>query len=90
MKKRITFNTHDREGNWFAEAIDVAPRSGGGLAKIAGEMHPEISLFLRGLKKDPRYQYVLMTPMGSFEYWGMNVNGDVFPAHAPWQVAPPG
>ncbi len=79
MKKRITFNTHDREGNWFAEAIDVTPRGGGGLAKIAGEMHPEISRFLRDLKPDDKYQYVLMTPMGSFEYWGMNVNGDVFP-----------
>tara|TARA_Y100000034_G_scaffold111885_1_gene145390 strand:- start:683 stop:2323 length:1641 start_codon:yes stop_codon:yes gene_type:complete len=79
MKKRITFNTHDRDGNWFAETVDVMPRSGGGMAKIAGEMHPEVSLFLRGLKPDPKYQYVLMTPMGSFEYWGMNVNGDVFP-----------
>jgi hypothetical protein len=78
FEKRISFNTQS-DDDWFAEAIDITPRGGGGLAKIAGEMHPEISRFLRGLKPDERYQYVLMTPMGAFEYWGMNVNGDVFP-----------
>lgn len=78
FEKQITFNTQG-DGDWFAETIDITPRSGGGLAKIAGEMHPQISKFIRILKPDPAYQYVLMTPMGSYEYWGMNVNGDVFP-----------
>ena len=76
--KEIRFNTQDGEGSWFAEALDITP-SGAGMAKIAGEIHPEISAFLRNLRPDPNYQYVLMTPMGAYEYWGMNVNGDVFP-----------
>jgi hypothetical protein len=78
IDKQITFNTHG-DGNIFAEAIDISSMGGGGLAKIAGEMHPEVSQFLKELRPNPLYQYVLMTPMGSFEYWGMNVNGDVFP-----------
>ena len=79
MDKVLTFSTHDTLGRCFAEAIDVMPRSGGGIEKVAGELHPEIKRYLRTLRPDPRYQYVLMTPMGAYEYWGMNVNGDVFP-----------
>jgi hypothetical protein len=79
VDKRLDFNTQDGQGNWFAEAVDVTPRGGGGLAKIAGQMHPQVSRFLRDLRPDPLYQYVLMTPMGSFEYWGANHNGDIFP-----------
>ncbi|MEC8306429.1 MAG: hypothetical protein VXZ72_01020 [Chlamydiota bacterium] len=79
MDKIIQFNTHDSLGRCFAESIDIMPRSGGGHEKIAGELHPDIKRFMSTLKPDPRYQYVLMTPMGAFEYWGMNVNGDIFP-----------
>jgi hypothetical protein len=79
IEKRITFDSVNSVGQCFAEAIDITPRGGGGLEKIAGRKHPEVERFLRSLKSDPAYQYVLMTPMGSFEFWGMNVNGDVFP-----------
>ena len=79
MDKLLTFSTHDNLGRCFAEAIDIMPRSGGGIEKVAGELHPQIKSYLRSLRSDPRYQYVLMTPMGAYEYWGMNVNGDVFP-----------
>jgi hypothetical protein len=78
IDKRIEFNSTDSLGACFAEAIDITPR-GGGLEKIAGKRHPEIDAYIRQLRPDPRYQYVLMTPMGSFEYWGVNVNSDLFP-----------
>ena len=78
MDKRIEFSSVDSLGNCFAEAIDITPR-GGGLEKIAGDKHPTVVRYMRELRPDPRYQYVLMTPMGAYEYWGMNVNGDVFP-----------
>lgn len=78
MDKLITFETQDNLGHHFAEAINITPR-GGGLEKVAGVTHPLITAYLRDLRSDPAYQYVLMTPMGSFEYWGMNVNGDIFP-----------
>jgi hypothetical protein len=77
--KTIHFNTHNDLGQCFAEAIDISRRSGGGFEKIAGELHPVLQRFMSDLRPDPRYQYVLMTPMGAYEYWGMNVNGDVFP-----------
>lgn len=76
--KRITADTVGRDGTVFAEAVDVTSR-GGGLTKVAGTRHPEVERFLRTLRPDPAYQYVLMAPMGSFEYWGRNANGDVFP-----------
>lgn len=78
MDKIVRFESVDSLGRCFAEALDIT-RRGGGLEKIAGQLHPEVSSYMRTLRPDPKYQYVLMTPMGSFEYWGMNVNGDVFP-----------
>jgi hypothetical protein len=76
--KRIEFSSINDLGQTFAEAVDITPR-GGGLTKVAGQKHPEICAYLRDLRPDPRYQYVLMTPMGAYEVWGMNVNGDIFP-----------
>ena len=81
MDKIIRFNTHDSIGRCFAEAIDIAPRSVG-IEKVAGELHPKLKKFIASIKPDPKFQYVLMTPMGAFEYWGMNVNGDIFPEKA--------
>lgn len=78
MDKVVQFSSVDSLGRCFAEALNVT-RKGSGLEKIAGQLHPEVSTYLKTLRPDPKYQYVLMTPMGSFEYWGMNVNGDVFP-----------
>ena len=78
MDKIVQFQTHDDIGRCFAEALHVRS-SGTGHEKVAGELHPDLKRFIQGIKPDPRYQYVLMTPMGAFEYWGMNVNGDVFP-----------
>jgi hypothetical protein len=79
MDKVIEFCTHsDDLTECFAEAVDITPR-GGGLEKIAGVLQPEIASFIKSLRPDPQYQYVLMTPMGAFEVWGMNVNGDIFP-----------
>lgn len=78
MDKRIVFSTSDGLGHHFAESIDISPRHQG-LTKVAGAMDPAVAAFVKTLKSDPRYQYVLMTPMGSFETWGMNVNGDAFP-----------
>ena len=79
IEKIISLDTYDQYGRCFAEAIELSPR-GGGLTKIAShDLHPELRRYMSTLCTDPRYQYVLMTPMGSFEFWGMNVNGDIFP-----------
>lgn len=77
----VTVGGSDPLGRCFAEAVDVTRAGGGGLEKIAGvrELHPEIDAYLKQLRPDPAYQFVLMTPLGAYEYWGMNVNGDIFP-----------
>lgn len=77
LEKVIQFHTHDTLGRCFAEAIDVNPK--GGMTKVAGNLDPELQSFIRSIRPDPKYQYVLMTPMGAHEFWGMNVNGDIFP-----------
>jgi hypothetical protein len=79
MDKVIQFQTQNSVGQHFAEALDISRHSGGGFEKIAGELHPGLKKFISSIRPDPRYQYGLMTPMGAYEYWGMNVNGDVFP-----------
>jgi hypothetical protein len=76
--KRISCATISDTGQVFAEAVLVS-RRGGELEKIAGARHPAVDAYMKTLRPDPRMQYVLMTPMGSSEFWGRNVNGDYFP-----------
>lgn len=78
MDKTFQFGPGSKLGDVFSQAIDITPR-GGGLQKTAGRYTPELTEYMRQLRPDPRYQYVLMTPMGSFEYWSLNYNGDAFP-----------
>ncbi len=79
LEKYLKFPTQDAN-SVNAEVIDVAHRGGGGgLDKLAGYRPPAIVKFLATLKPDPKYQYVLMTPMGASEVWGFNANGDFWP-----------
>jgi hypothetical protein len=78
MEKHVTCKTVDDHGQVFAEAVLVSSR-GGELEKTAGRRHPAIEAFLAELRPDPKFQYVLMQPMGASEYWGRNINGDYFP-----------
>lgn len=79
ISKRIHFLTATSLGEHFAEALLVPRRGTASLEKIAGALHPEIEAFKKRVKRDPGLQYVLMTPMGAFEYYGLNANGDIFP-----------
>jgi hypothetical protein len=76
--KTISCETVDSQGQVFAEAVRISSR-GGELEKTAGRRHPAIETYLRALRPDPQYQFVLMQPMGASEYWGRNINGDYFP-----------
>jgi hypothetical protein len=78
MDKRVTFEPGDGLTGSLIERVDVT-RVGGGFDKLAGATHPEVARFLRDLRPDPRRQYVLIAPMGSWEVWGNNKNGDLFP-----------
>ena len=83
LEKRIDFGGEGPRGlsplPLFMERIDITPRGGGGLIKLAGKRHADVDAFMRKLKPDPDFQWVLMTPMGSYEFFGANVNNDAFP-----------
>jgi hypothetical protein len=51
-----------------------------GLSKTAAtdKLHPEIRKFLDGLRPDKSKLYVLVNALGAGEYYGSNINGDMF------------
>src|SRR5688572_11896934 len=52
---------------------------GDSIQKVAGYYQPEVRDFLRTYKSDKNEIALLVNAMGGSEYWGQNVNGDVFP-----------
>jgi len=52
------------------------------MAKEAGALMPEIRAWLKSYTADQNKIAVLVNAMGSSEYWGQNVNGDIFPEAA--------
>lgn len=75
IEKRIKFkSSHD---NCSVDKISFdAP-----LEKVASrKMSDEIREFIaENIEKDPDYVYVLVSALGSGEYWGPNINADYFP-----------
>lgn len=45
----------------------------------SAQYHPTIGAYINAAKKIPGQTQVLLTALGSYEYWGDNVNGDAFP-----------
>jgi hypothetical protein len=52
------------------------------LTKTAAEYHPEIANYINSARKIPGKTQILITALGSGEFWGCNVNGDYFPEAA--------
>ena len=78
LEKRAYFPGVDPNGNPLVEAITF----GKGLTKTASvtttQLHPQISTYLGALKESEEKLYVLVNALGSWEYWGQNINGDIF------------
>jgi hypothetical protein len=49
------------------------------MRKEAAPLLPEIRQFLERLRPHPTKNYVLVNALGAGEYWGSNINGDLFP-----------
>lgn len=47
--------------------------------KSAAPMLPEVQAYLEKLQPSPTKIYVLVNALGAGEYWGSNINGDMFP-----------
>lgn len=94
MIKQVQFHGRDDDGNIFCQPLwgDDPFRS---LEKTASaeyepsKLHPAVQAFVRGIKKTDKGIYVLVNALGAAEYWGSNVNGDLFP-EAALIHAPPG
>jgi hypothetical protein len=60
----------------------------GGLEKNAyamemrSKLHPKVQDFVRAIRPTSSGIYVLVNALGAGEYWGSNVNGDLFPEKA--------
>lgn len=89
MIKQVQFAAFDRFGD-----IRIQPLIGLGLEKTASietrsKLHPRIQDFVRSVRPTPEGIYVLVNALGAGEFWGSNVNGDLFPeaalVHAPEQ-----
>lgn len=78
LTKLATFRGVSSEGEPLARIF----RPGDSITKIAGEMMPKIREWLSSYKTDPNKIAVLVNAMGASEYWGQNVNGDIFPENA--------
>jgi hypothetical protein len=59
--------------------IDEAARFFSGMTKEASPLLPDVRTYLEKLKPHPRKIYVLVNALGAGEYWGSNINGDLFP-----------
>lgn len=49
-----------------------------GMTKVAGTIMPDVTRWLSSYKGSNNELCVLVNAMGSSEYWGQNINGDIF------------
>jgi hypothetical protein len=82
--KQCQFKGIDTQGR-----INVLPLHVNGLEKTAfaldamrSKLHPTVQDFIAAVRQTPAGIYVLVNAMGAGEYWGSNVNGDLFPEKA--------
>lgn len=54
----------------------------GAVDEMRSKLHPAVQDFIKGIIPTPAGIYVLVNALGAGEYWGSNVNGDLFPEKA--------
>lgn len=78
LTKQVIFRGVDGAGN-----IACLPLVGRGLEKVASaqinsKLHPKVKDFVGLVRPTAHGIYVLVSALGAAEYWGQNVNGDIF------------
>lgn len=87
MIKQLQFHGRDDDGNIFCQPL-WGDNPYGALEKTASaefkpsNLHPAVQAFVKGMKKTDKGIYILVNALGAAEYWGSNVNGDLFPEAA--------
>lgn len=60
----------------------IEPGNSDALEKTAQILHPAVRTYVANLKPHPDKVYVLVIALGASEYYGQNINGDIFPEAA--------
>jgi len=80
LEKRLDFPGIDPEtGRIFVEAYDPNASGLTKTAKVQKDYAPEVHSYLKGIGKRPGKIYVLVNALGAAEFYGQNINGDIFP-----------
>lgn len=84
MEKQVQFSAFNQQGQLVIQPLFIES----GLEKTAealemrSKLHPRVQDFVRAIKPTSSGIYVLVNALGAGEYWGSNVNGDLFPEKA--------
>lgn len=84
MIKQCQFRGIDDKGHIFCQplGIDCGFEKNASVLEFRSKLHPRIQDFVRAIRPTGAGVYVLVNAMGAGEYWGSNVNGDLFPEKA--------
>lgn len=94
MLKQVQFRGRDESGNIFCQPLFMDGLEKTAAATERSNLHPKIKDFVKAIRPTKHGIYVLVNALGAGEYWGSNVNGDLFPEaaliHAPedWEKLP--
>lgn len=92
--KQVTFKGVSETGEVLCQPILGGLLTKTASVEVRSKLHPKVQDFIRGIIPTPAGIYVLVNALGAGEYWGSNVNGDLFPEkaliHAPdnWEKLP--
>lgn len=84
MEKQVQFSAFNDQGQMVIQPLFLER----GLEKTAeafemrSKLHPRVQDFVRAVRPTGSGIYVLVNALGAGEYWGSNVNGDLFPEKA--------
>lgn len=78
IEKLVTFDGYDRNGPHIFPLETTPVR----MIKLATALHPDIQAYVNKAKPVPGKTQMLIDALGAAEYWGQNVNGDLFPEAA--------
>lgn len=84
IEKQVQFSAFNEQGQLVIQPLFMER----GLEKTAealdmrSKLHPRIQDFVRAVRPTGAGIYVLVNALGAGEYWGSNVNGDLFPEKA--------
>ena len=84
MIKQCQFRGIDEKGHVFVQPLLSARgfEKTASVLEFRSKLHPRIQDFVSAIRPSAAGVYVLVNALGAGEYWGSNVNGDLFPEKA--------